>query len=105
MSHITELTDDEAGSELEYEEVQGSDQSEVDGESVGLVDNDDSIVEVNKPKWVVKKSAKQTKQKNGWSTNDETIEESDDDTGKLITDKHEQIWYLTHIWYCHHDNR
>jgi hypothetical protein len=66
LSHITEITVDEANSKLEYKEVQGSgDESEVDGERVELVDNDDSVVEVDEPKMAVKKSVKQAKQKHG----------------------------------------
>jgi hypothetical protein len=99
LSHITEITEDKANSELEYEEVQGSgDQSEVNGESVELVDNDDSVVEVNEPKWAVKKYVKQAKQKHGWSTNNEAVGESDGDAdGELIIDRLNQ--YLTHILY------
>ena len=62
------------------------------------MDNDDSAVEVDEPKMAVKKSVKQAKQKHGWSTNDETVGESDGNAdGELIIDRLNQ--YLTHILY------
>src|SRR6266481_3156777 len=101
LSHISELTEDEAGSELEYQEDQGSNKSEVDNESMKLVDDHDSIAEVKEPKQAAKRPVKYVKPTHPkWSTNEETIEESDDDAdGELITDMQNDI-LLSYIFHC-----
>lgn len=85
LSHISELTEDEAGSELEYKD---DDKSEVDDESMKSADDCESIVEVKEPKQVVKKPVKPVKPTHAkCSMNEEMVDESDDDDdGELIMD-------------------